>query len=244
MGITIDRRLSGVAAMQFFTILVCTAMLAGCDINFSAKDGVPIGTATDMAPDQYRTEFENDWVKVIRAGYAAGESSAMHSHKRTVGVHLTAVSRLFTSIDGVAERRDTAALVPFEIPGNDVHAAENRLDHPTESVYVELKASYQPTLAEAPNGFDRYPELHQLLLEGEGYRVFKTTYAEGMQAPLHSYNAKVSVFITDARFLVETLEGVATERMVAAGEVRWGDETSHKVTNLGELFEVLVIELM
>jgi hypothetical protein len=54
----------------------------------------------------------------------------------------------------------------------------------------------------------------------------------------------VSLFINDARFLVETLEGVATERMVAAGEVRWGDETSHKVTNLGELFEVLVIELM
>lgn len=230
--------------MQFFTIFACTAMLIGCDINFNANNNLPIGTATDMAPDQYRTEFENDWVKVIRASYAAGESSAMHSHNRTVGVHLTAVSRLLTGIDGVTERRDSAALVPFEIPDNDVHAAQNLLDDPTESVYVELKASYQPTLAEAPNGFDRYPELHQLLLEGEGYRVFKTTYAEGMQAPLHSYNAKVSVFITDARFLVETLEGVVTERVVAAGEVHWGDETSQKLTNLGELFQVLVIELM
>ena len=127
--------------MQFFTILLITAMLAGCDINFSAKHGVPIGTATDMAPDQYRTEFENDWVKVVRAGYAAGESSAMHSHNRTVGVHLTAVSRRFTSIDGVAERRDTDALVPFEIPDNDVHSALHRLVHRRARSLIASKAA-------------------------------------------------------------------------------------------------------
>ncbi len=230
--------------MRTCLLILFASMLAACDTNFSAKRDLPVSAATDVAPEQYRAEFENDWVKIIRVKYAPGESSEMHSHNRMIGIHLTAMSSLYTDADGVVEKRDAAAFIPFETSDDDIHAQENLLASATESVLIELKASYQPTIAESPNGFDSNPNSRQLLLGGEGYRVFKTTYKKGMQMPLHSHNAKVAVFVTDAHFLTETLEGGGSEQMIAAGQARWGDETSHKVSNLGEAFEVLVVELL
>ena len=236
--------MAGVYGMRYFLILWYLTILLGCDSGSQRLGDLAIGNATDVAQEQYETEFENDYVKIVRVRYEPGEVSEIHRHGRMVGVHLTDVSSMFTDPKGNSERRDGIALVPFETPNNDTHSATNLLDTPTESVFVELKQSYEPTLVDVPNAFESNSDVRQLLLEGEGYRVIKTKYEKDMFEPLHSHNAKVAIFINDAHFKEETTGGHVLEQLVKAGEARWGDETSHKVTNLGDRYEVLLIELL
>ena len=90
------------------------------------------------APGQYKVEFEDDAVRVLRVVYAPGEKSAMHEHPDSVAVYITGGHIRITLPDG----RVGEPLVP---PGATMrhaagsHAIENIGDAPFELVLVELK---------------------------------------------------------------------------------------------------------
>ena len=90
------------------------------------------------APGQYKVEFEDDAVRVLRVVYAPGEQSAMHEHPDSVAVYITGGHIRITLPDGrVGEPRVPPGATMRHAAGS--HAIENLGDAPFELVLVELK---------------------------------------------------------------------------------------------------------
>lgn len=90
------------------------------------------------APGQYKVEFEDDAVRVLRVVYAPGEKSAMHEHPDSVAVYITGGHIRITLPDGrVGEPRVPPGATMRHAAGS--HAIENIGDAPFELVLVELK---------------------------------------------------------------------------------------------------------
>ena len=91
-----------------------------------------------VAPGQYKVEFEDDAVRVLRVVYAPGEKSAMHEHPDSVAVYVTGGRIRITLPDGrVGEPRVPPGATMRHAAGG--HAIENIGDAPFELVLVELK---------------------------------------------------------------------------------------------------------
>ena len=111
----------------------CVALLLGGVVQAAlAQDPVAV------APGQYRVEFEDDDVRVLRVVYAPGEKSAMHGHPDSIAVYLTGGHIRITLPDGrVGEPRVPPGATMRHAAGS--HAIENLGDAPFELVLVELK---------------------------------------------------------------------------------------------------------
>jgi len=97
-----------------------------------------------VAPGQYKVEFEDGDVRVLRVAYGPGEKSAMHEHPDCVAVYVTGGHIRITLPDGrVGEPRVAPGQVMRHAAGG--HAIENLGAVPFELVLVELKKP-----AEAP----------------------------------------------------------------------------------------------
>ena len=91
-----------------------------------------------VAEKNYKVEFENDQVRVLRIKYAPGDKTPMHSHPNSVAVFLTDQKAKFTYPDGKTEEVDAKAGEVKHIPAGP-HLPENVGDKPMELILVELK---------------------------------------------------------------------------------------------------------
>lgn len=94
--------------------------------------------ATDVDPDHYTAEFENDAVCIVRIAYGAGEGSVMHHHPDSVAVFLTDHLVEMTSPDGSTAEISAKAGDAMFIPAGQ-HLPKNISDSAWEVVLVELK---------------------------------------------------------------------------------------------------------
>jgi quercetin dioxygenase-like cupin family protein len=114
---------------------LCMALLSG-SLGSVAMAQDPVA----VAPGQYRVEFEDDDVRVLRVVYAPGEKSAMHEHPASVAVYVTGGHIRITLPDGrVGEPRVPPGATMRHAAGR--HAIENLGDAPFELVLVELKTT-------------------------------------------------------------------------------------------------------
>lgn len=105
--------------------------------------------ATVAAPNNYKVEFENELVRIVRVTYAPHEKSPMHEHQGNpaVIVVLKGGGRMHfvypdgTTSEGMTEKAGSVRFVPERKPFK--HAGENAADDPIEVVRVELKANPQ-----------------------------------------------------------------------------------------------------
>lgn len=117
------------------TLALSAALLAvGLGAHWAFADD-----AVKVAPRQYKVEFENDKVRVIRITYAPGEESALHDHKNGVVVNLTNFSVQFTAADGTTQPVEPATAGSFQWSPADSHAAKNVGNARAEALYIELK---------------------------------------------------------------------------------------------------------
>jgi quercetin dioxygenase-like cupin family protein len=109
------------------------------------KPGDPakkVTTALDppkIDPKQYKIEFENDQVRVLRVKFAAHQGAPMHEHQlNRVVVYLTDQNTRMTQPDG---KVDTAVHKAGEASwgGPVKHKEDNLMDGPFEAVIVEFK---------------------------------------------------------------------------------------------------------
>jgi len=93
-----------------------------------------------MDPKDYKLEFENSQVRVIRVKMAAGRNVPLHEHVlNRVVVDLTDQNGAMTTPDG----QTTTAVHnagEFTWGGPTKHVEKNNLDHPFEAVIVEFKS--------------------------------------------------------------------------------------------------------
>ena len=92
--------------------------------------------ATEVAPDHYKAELENDHVRVLRITYAAGEEAALHSHPNGVLVFLSDGSSVLTPEDGTKREDSFKAGDTMWAPA-ETHHVKAITD--TELFLVELK---------------------------------------------------------------------------------------------------------
>lgn len=111
----------------------CVALVLGSVAQVAmAQDAVAI------APGQYKVEFEDDHVRVLRVVYAPGGKSAMHEHPDSIAVYVTGGHIRITLPDGrVGEPRVPPGATMRHAAGS--HAIENLGAAPFELVLVELK---------------------------------------------------------------------------------------------------------
>lgn len=93
---------------------------------------------TEVDPDHYMIEFENEDVRVLRITYSPGEESVMHYHPDGVAVFLTDQEAEMTGPDGAAEPFMASAGDVVFVPGGE-HRPKNISDSDLELVLVELK---------------------------------------------------------------------------------------------------------
>jgi quercetin dioxygenase-like cupin family protein len=94
---------------------------------------------TVVDTDHYKTEFENEQVRVLRIAYAPGEESVMHHHPDSVAVFLTDQHVAFAKPDGTSEEVHVDAGQQLFLPAGQ-HLPKNIGDERFEVVLVELKS--------------------------------------------------------------------------------------------------------
>jgi len=91
-----------------------------------------------VAPNVYKTLFENERVRLLEARLAPGDSSAMHSHPDYVVYNLAAGKVKFSSPSGETEEVELPAGAAMWRDAED-HSTENVGDAEVLSLLFELK---------------------------------------------------------------------------------------------------------
>jgi uncharacterized RmlC-like cupin family protein len=110
------------------------------------KDGDPAKTATSpldplkVDPKDYKLEFENSKVRVVRVKMPAGHKVPLHEHMlNRVVVYLSDQNGTMTSSDGQTTTAQHKA-GEFSWGAPVKHVEQNNMDHPFEAIVVEFKS--------------------------------------------------------------------------------------------------------
>jgi len=199
---------------------------------------------TVVDADHYKTEFENDRVRIVRITYGPGEDSVMHYHPDNVAVFLTDNTVEMTLPSGErAEATAKAGDTMFEAGGS--HLPRNVSDAALELVLVELKSGgssaagaggEDPTVVDA----DHYTAE----FENENTRVVRIAYGAGEESVMHYHPDSVAVFLTDHLVLMTTPDGETSEVSSKAGEAIFLPEGQHLPKNISDApWELILVEL-
>lgn len=117
------------------TLFMAGAVISGLVIHAqSSAKADPV----KVDPKHYKVEFENDSVRVLRASYAAGEKSVMHSHPKTVAVFLTDGLTKMTGPDGKSQEMPSKA-GEVRFTESQTHLPQNMGGKPFQVIVIELK---------------------------------------------------------------------------------------------------------
>lgn len=106
------------------------------DANHKFPELDPVKVAGNM----YRTEFENEQVRVVRIKIPPGASIPKHTHGHRISVALTPVVIEFTNEDGSkAEVEFKAGEARFGTPAT--HSELSKRNEPSEIILIDLKGS-------------------------------------------------------------------------------------------------------
>jgi len=103
-----------------------------------AAEGETGPDPTEVDPDHYTVEAENDRMRIVRIKYGPGEESVMHYHPAGVAVFLSAAHGSFEMPDGTTQAIDAEAGQAMLLPAGQ-HLPRNLGDEGFEVIQVELK---------------------------------------------------------------------------------------------------------
>jgi quercetin dioxygenase-like cupin family protein len=114
---------------SIFTVLFAVTIFSGYSLG---QDAVKVD------PKNYKVEFENDQVRVLRITIEPGEKGVMHSHPEGMVIFLSDANGKFTFPDGKTEKRDFKKGFFSWVPA-ETHQGENVGDEPFELIQIEMK---------------------------------------------------------------------------------------------------------
>ena len=210
-----------------------------------AADAAETGSdATVVDGNHYRTEFENDRVRILRITYGPGEESVMHYHPEAVGVYLTDASVEMGLPDGETMAvQNTAGTHGFYPAGQ--HLPKNTGEEPLELVLIELKPG--ETGPAIPDGLDSTtvdPDHYTVELENDQVRIVRIKYGPGDESTMHYHPDSVAVFLTDHLAQMTTPDGKTIEAEAAAGSSLFSPAGQHLPKNTSDSrMELILVEL-
>ncbi len=194
-----------------------------------------------VAPQAYKLQFENEWVKVVRVHYEPREKIAAHDHPRrgTVFVYLRdggPVRFSHTGAEPYALERPAIAARAYRIarPVDEHHEVENVSDLASDFLRVELKT--EPVDVDTTRG--RFPAPPVTASSGEAVeresgwiRTVRVTVGAGETYAAKEAARTPALLIAFAPMTVRT--GVSS-RALAVGDTLWLDAgASQSFTNAG-----------
>lgn len=199
-----------------------------------------------VAPDAYKLEFENDWVKVVRVHYGPRARIPVHDHPRwgTAYVYLNDSGEVIfkhkASDRGAITRPPTKAGAFRLFKGvKEVHEVENTTDLPSDFLRVEFKTRPvgESTLRgryyrQESSGNENYQKVQ---FENEQIRITRIICAASQTLELASDSGQPSLFValTPGSLSVSDLNGSVTKLDVIPGQTRWfGSEEPQTLKNL------------
>jgi quercetin dioxygenase-like cupin family protein len=207
-----------------------------------APDGNADPTVVDSG--HYRTEFENDRIRILRIAYGPGEESVMHYHSDSVAVFLTDHLVQMTTPEGEPQEISAKAGEAIFLPGGQ-HLPKNISDARSELILVELKpggssateaGGTDPTIVDA--------EHYTTEFENEKTRIVRVAYGPGEESVMHYHSDSVAVFLTDHLVQMTMPEGEPQEISAKAGEAIFLPGGQHLPNNISDAsWELILVEL-
>lgn len=132
--------------MRSGSIAIIAGILIASSVLSVRIDG-DVQSALDpllVAPEHYRLEFENQWVRVIRSTYGPLEKSVMHQHPaEAVVIDLTDQDMYQVMVDGTTTARSIfkAGSVRWGSTAGVTHQDVNLSNQRLEILRIEIKAA-------------------------------------------------------------------------------------------------------
>jgi hypothetical protein len=183
----------------------------------------------------YKTEIENNWVRVLRVQRGPHAKAPMHQYPASVVVYLTDYDQKITGSDGKAQEvKRKAGEVSFAEAAK--HSEENLSDQPLEAVVIELKprpADFRPPpITLDPVKLD--PEHHLVPLENSRVRTLRTILEPHLKSPMHEHPHYVVVYLTELHTTMKLGDGKVVDNPRRPGEIAWRDALKHQTENIGD----------
>jgi len=207
---------------------------------------------TKAAPDSYKLQFENEWLRILRVNYAAKGRVPVHDHSKgpAMYVYLNDSGPIrFTHSDWdhpllvrPAVKAKSFRLSPTRFD-NETHAVENPNDTASDFLRIELRTE-APNRASLvgrfpPQKFARANGLNRQVFDNSQVRVTRLSPAEG----------RILTITADADqpTLVIVVSGGSSEKVtVRAGDTFWlapGRQKTFESSNSAAPLEVLKLDL-
>jgi quercetin dioxygenase-like cupin family protein len=195
-----------------------------------------------LAPDQVKVVFENDYVRVLHFNEPGHSKLPMHSHPAYVSVGFTTDDSKYTFPDGkTSHERTKADGVTYSKAMT--HAYENLSDAAAESVMVELKK----TTGAAKTALDPVKldaKHYKVVIDNDEVRVLRSKYAPHEKSVMHEHPASVAVFLSDSHVKFTLPDGTSQDINTKAHDATWAEAGKHLPENAGDKpMEVIVVEL-
>jgi len=212
-------------AMPFIRFLATALLLA---VSALAQDPVKV------APQAYKLDFENDWVKVLRVHYAAKEKIPEHDHPATAAafVYLNDSDPVIFKHVGLsygAITRPATKARGFRLwyAVKETHEVENTGDTPSDFVRIEFKT--EPVNAKSlrgkfqPEEYTADENFQKVQFENEQIRATRLAVAprKKLAVSTAANEPALLVALTPATFRFKKGKAKPSKLLLEAGKTGW-----------------------
>jgi quercetin dioxygenase-like cupin family protein len=195
-------------------------------------------------PSHHKVEFENEYVRIVRAVIPPHEKTALHDHPALVSVLLTDADLKITAQDGkVSEIHAKKGSASWRGPTVPAHVAENIGDKPYVQILVEPKGPPNPNWKPPPRDVTKVRGAEMVEFENEYVRILRATFHKGDRSPMHDHPANVQIALDDSRTRNTTPDGKTTEVRNKAGAAKFRPAFSHAVETLDDGHTSIIVDL-
>lgn len=210
------------------------------------------------APNNYKLELENDWIKVVRVHYGAKEKIAAHNHTETASAYVylndsgpVVFKHINTSYGAVTRPAVKAGSFRLYKSVSEIHEVENPSDMPSDFLRVEFKT--EPVNDKTLRGkFFREDvpageNLAKVQFENEQIRVTRLVCAPGNAVDVAATATEpvLLIALTPAKFNATDAKGKRRKLNLELGKAGWlAAGQQQKFENVGDsAAELLRFEL-
>ncbi len=218
----------GETFMSFIRRMAITILLALFTVPALAQDPVKV------APQAYKLDFENDWVKVLRVHYAPKEKIAEHDHPQTAAayVYLSDSEPVIFKHVGLSYGPVTRAALKarsFRLwnATKETHEVENTGDIPSDFLRIEFKT--EPVNAKslrAKREAEEYAaneNFQKIQFENEQIRATRLAIAPRKKLVISAAENEPALLVafTAAGFKFTKGKSNSSKSPLAAGQTAW-----------------------
>lgn len=187
-----------------------------------------------VAPQAYKLQFENDWVKVVRVRYAPREKVVVHDHTPTASAYVY----LNDSGPVIFKHKDTTygpvTRQPTKAGGfrlyrgiQETHEVENTSDLPSEFLRVEFKTEVKNENSLRGKFFrEDYPageNFQKVQFENDQIRITRLVCAAGKKIDVFAKanEPTLLVALSEANFKTSRSKGKDGKLTLGLGQTEW-----------------------